>query len=183
MADQTTNALLGISKTLMDVVAPAISADDPLAQQELRMAVRYLDFLRQRVDHLYARARFDLQFQADLATIVDGCLPSSSSKNELQDLVKQATTLLGTAGAAIEDLHQCAALLAIALSDAVRDTPEDGGRRDVERAVVEANEKMTAFERSWYFPLGLDHFESEVALLEIFLPSPSTARGRDDYRG
>src|SRR5262249_9188499 len=62
MADVTTNALRGIIKTLSDVVVPAIPADDPLAQQELKMVVRYLSFARERIDHLYARARYELGF-------------------------------------------------------------------------------------------------------------------------
>src|SRR4029450_540656 len=66
MADVTTNALRGLVKTLNDVVVPAIPADDPLALQELKMVLRYLSFARERVDHLYARARYELTFYSDL---------------------------------------------------------------------------------------------------------------------
>jgi hypothetical protein len=59
--------LRGLVKTLNDVVVPAIPADDPLALQELKMVVRYLGFARERVDHLYARARYELTFYSDLA--------------------------------------------------------------------------------------------------------------------
>lgn len=171
MADQTTNALLGISKTLLDIVAPAISANDPLAQQELRMAVRYLDFLRERVDHLYARARFELQFQAGLAATVGDRLRDCSRDGaaSMQEAVERARALLDAPGATTDDLRGCSSLIAIALSDAVRDTAHDTARAAVERAVVEATETLTAFERSWYFPLGLDHFASEVAPLDTFL--------------
>ena len=62
MSDTTTNSLRGLVKTLNDVVVPAIPADDPLALQELRMVVRYLAFCRERVEHLYARARYELGF-------------------------------------------------------------------------------------------------------------------------
>lgn len=181
MADQTMNALLGISKTLTDIVAPAIREDDPLAQQELRMVVRYLDFLRERVEHVYARARFELQFQKELAIAVTERLRDSgaASTGAVDEMVEHGELLLATPGAPIKEIRHCAALLAVSTSDAVRNTEGDTLRGEVETAVVATSERMTAFERSWYFPLGLDHYASEVAPLDSFLTSPAVSSRGD----
>jgi len=167
--DQTTNALLGISKTLADVVGPAIRADDPLAQQELRMAIRYLDFLRVRVEHLHARARYELQFHTDLARRVSGLLGASPTGEAMAGAAAGGETVLTTPGATLDEVRQRSGLLVARLTEVVRDEPDAEVRAAVEKAVVAASERMTAFERSWYLPMGLDHFPFEVAPVESFL--------------
>lgn len=175
MADQTTNGLFGIAKTLRDVVAPAVTAEDPLAQQELRMAVRYLEYLRVRVDHLYARARFELTFHADLAETVGDLLTDDGAA--LEEQRSHARTLLATPGASIEDLRACSGALAVAVSDVVRSTADPDVRTTVDRAIVRSYERITSFERTWYLPLGMDHFGAELPSLESFLAPrvPATA--------
>ena len=99
MADVTTNALRGLVKTLNDVVVPSIPADDPLALQELKMVVRYLNFARERVDHLYARARYELTFYSGLISELGGSLEGSSHARAITDLSRRAVTLLARPGA------------------------------------------------------------------------------------
>lgn len=163
--DQTSNALYGIGKTLRDVVAPAVTATDPLAQQELRMAMRYIEFLRVRVDHLYARARFELGFHIDLAETVGRAVGGGAVAKARE----RGVAALGIPGAPIGELRDRSAEIAAAVSELVRDAQDGPTRTGVERAVVAAYERITVFERSWYQPLGMDHFGDDLAPIESFL--------------
>ena len=65
--DHTDAALRAVVKTLRDVVAPALDPADPLAHEQLRLAVDYLEFLRGRFEWLHGRERFDLTHHLDMA--------------------------------------------------------------------------------------------------------------------
>lgn len=171
MTDHTRNALTGICNTLTDIVGPGVSAGNPLAQQELRMAVRYLEFLQERVEHLYARARFELCHSCDLATTVRALDPAPED-HMLAEQIARARKLLDSPGVSIGELRACADHLATTLTDLVHrvaDQADQSVRRRIERAVVQASAELTSFERSWYLPLGLDHFGHEVQPLDAFL--------------
>jgi len=172
MADVTTNALRGIVKTLSDVVMPAIPADDPLALQELRMVVRYLNFTRERIDHLYARARYELTFYSDLAAQFTGPLGKSyaSHAHALTDLGDRAKALLAESGAAIEEFRNLNLEITSRISATLCDVSDAGILARLERTVVLASAEMTAFERSWYAPLKLERFPDQVRPLGSFIP-------------
>lgn len=171
MADQTTTALQGIAKTLRLVVAPAVSDEQPLAQQELRMVIRYLEFLRARVDHSYARARLELAIHHDLACDVLGLVHGSDevSVDGLREATAEAQALLGATAPPIADLRTGTLAVAATLSQLVRDIRHLPVAGAVERAVVRGAEPLTRFERSWYLALGLDHFGDELRPVEELL--------------
>jgi hypothetical protein len=41
---------------------------------------------------------------------------------------------------------------------------------NVEKAIVRSSAEITAFERSWYLPLKLERFPSDVRPLHSFIP-------------
>lgn len=171
MSDVTTNALRGIVKTLGDVVAPAIPADDPLAIQELKMTVRYLSFCRDRVNHLYARARYELTFYAGLTADCSRLLGATDREraDELIALCRSAQALLGQPGAAIEALREHTQALMSRLTRLLREIADTDTLVKVERAIVRASGEITAFERAWYLPLKLERFPSQVSPLSHFI--------------
>jgi hypothetical protein len=178
MADHTTNALLGLCNTLTDIVGPGVSADDPLARQELRMAVRYLEFLQERVEHLHERARFEVRYHRDLAAALHDLAGGGAA---LTDRIARADTLLSSPEATLADLRDCAAELSDSAAEIVRTADDPSPRADVERAVVDASRTLTGFERSWYLPLGMDHFAGDVQSLDTYLGQDlaATTGGRD----
>lgn len=178
MSDHTHNALAGICNALTDVVAPAVSEQDPLAQQELRMAVRYLAFLEQRIDHLHERARFELRHFSTLATTVRHLGTAPTEDHVLAEAIARAHQLLSSADASMAVLRECTDQLTAALAGVVRRSAvaaDPAVRRDVEQAVVRASAELTSFERSWYLPLGMDHFGGEVPPLSAFLTATTPA--------
>lgn len=180
MSDITTNSLRGLVKTLNDVVVPAIPADDPLALQELKMVVRYLVFCRERVDHLYARARFELNFYAGLAAecgaLLGTAAPAPAPARELAALNERAIALLREPGAAIGALRALAQETMTRLSRLLGDVSDADTLAKVERAVVRGSAELTAFDRSWYLPLKLERFPGEVRPLSAFIPMHSAGR-------
>ena len=176
MADVTTNALRGIVKTLNDVVIPSIPADDPLALQELKMVVRYLNFARERVDHLYARARYELTFYSDLISQLAGPLERSypAHARAIKDLRNRVAALLGEPGAGIEELRNLNLEITSRISTILGEVSDPGILAQLERAVVLASAEITAFDRSWYAPLKLERFPEQVRPLSSFIPVPKT---------
>ena len=176
MADVTTNALRGLVKTLNDVVVPAIPADDPLALQELKMVVRYLSFARERVDHLYARARYELTFYSDLISQLAELLGKSYAEQAktLTDFRTRATALLAQPGAAIDDLRNLNLAMTSRISTLLGEVSDAAILAKLERAVVLASAEITAFDRSWYAPLKLERFPEQVRPLSSFIPVPKT---------
>jgi len=171
MTDVTANALRGIVKTLADVVLPAIPADDPLAQQELKMVLRYLAFTRERVDHIYARARYELEFHcglaADLAVIVESA--ALKDGKALRGIEGRARTVLAQPGAAIGTLRSLNGELTDAIGALLRAITDMAVLSKLERRVVEASAEISAFDRSWYAPLKLERFPAEVRPLGDFI--------------
>ena len=178
MSDVTTNSLRGLIKTLNDVVVPAIPADDPLALQELKMVVRYLGFCRERVDHLYARARFELTVYAGLATECADLLGAAGATQarELTGLNERAQALLGEPGAAIDALRTLAQEAMTRLSHLLGEVTDTEALARIERAIDLGSAQLTAFDRSWYLPLKLERFPGEVRPLGTFIPMHDTAR-------
>ena len=172
MSDVTTNALRGIVKTLGDVVAPAIPADDPLAFQELKMTIRYLSFCRDRVDHLYARARYELSFYEKLSADCARLLWPSEGKlaNELTELCQTAQTQLAMPGVAIGALRERTQSLMSRLTQILSEITDSDALSHVEKAIVSSSAEITAFERSWYLPLKLERFPDDVRPLKSFIP-------------
>ncbi len=171
MSDVTTNALRGIIKTLDDVVAPAIPSDDPLASQELKLTVRYLSFCRERVDHLYARARYELNFYASLAADCGRLLGPADREHadELAGLCASAQARLAEPGAAIGALREQTQSLMSRLTRLLGQIAEADALSKVERAIVRASADITAFERAWYLPLKLERFPADVRPLGSFI--------------
>ena len=177
MADVTTNALRGIVKTLSDVVVPAIPADDPLALQELKMVVRYLNFCRERIDHLYARARYELGFYAGLAAKCAALLAQADTprSRELAGLIAQAELLLAQPGAPIGALREQHQEIMTRLSTLLGEVKDADTLADLERIVVIGSAEITAFDRSWYAPLELERFPDQLRPLASFSPMLASA--------
>ncbi len=174
MADVTTNALKGLVKTLNDVVVPSIPADDPLALQELKMVIRYLGFARERVDHLYARARYELGFYSGLVAEFGEALAKADPARAQAciDLRGRANALLAEPGAPIHALRNLTLETATRISTILGEVKAAAVLARLERTVVLASAEITAFDRSWYAPLKLERFPDQVRPLGSFIPLP-----------
>ena len=173
MSDVTANAMRGLVKTLDDVVAPAIPADDPLALQELKLSIRYLNFARERVNHLYARARFELGFYSDLLGELVPLLEKAQFPHAggLAELRHRAQALLARPGAGINNLRRLVQQMTTETSAMLEAVDNPDVLPQLERAIVLASAEITAFDRSWYAPMKLERFPEQVRPLDSFIPA------------
>jgi hypothetical protein len=173
MSDVTENGLRSAVKALVDVVAPSVAATDPLANEQLRLVVEYLQFVRGRLDHLYDRDRFELDHHLAMArALADLAPPLSPTTAGLLDRTLQAgAQSLARVGASTVELKAASAGLAAAVREIVREAASFNPdlRLRVERCVLDGSDRRITFERAWYLPLGFDPAPGEVAPLSEVL--------------
>jgi hypothetical protein len=160
--DHVDNALRASIKALEEVVAPAVDPADPQAGEQLRLVIHTLGFLRERVDHIHARARFDLRHNLGLATALLEDAPA------LRDPIATGTALAASTDAPTAELRAGAAEVAAAIRTVVRDADEDVRRR-IELRVVAAAQQRIELERSWHLPQGFDPDPASVLPLAAAL--------------
>jgi hypothetical protein len=164
--DETRNGLVALRHALETLVAPAVSGSDPIASEQLVSAVRYLDFVLDRVDLIHQRERYELRHACDLAeTIADG----ASSAPELSEELARGRSVLADPEAATASVRAHTAAVRAAVREVVL------GGSDARRAsalVLAAAGDYAAFERSWYAPLGFDTEPGDPLPLSAFLDAP-----------
>jgi len=171
--DHTDTGLRAVVKALTDVIGPAVNTTDPLASEQLRLTVDYIEFVRSRIDFLYDRERFDLHHHLDMAKALDEIVDASdfAERIALKNAIEAGMRADAAPGLSIRALKETTAALAAAIAALIRkaQTLNETTRQRIERHVLEASDARIAFERSWYLPLGFDPAPGEVKTLEEFL--------------
>lgn len=155
MTDHSRNALLGMCSALREIVTPGVRADNPLAQQELSMVIRYLEFLVSRVELLHDRAVVEMRAAESLGRGFVGCGEVGSGA-ELTAALEGAVLLLRTPFATIDQLRATTDDVHEAVSSVLREAYRNGdpGVRKLEALVLDWASESSLFERAWYAPLG-----------------------------
>ena len=173
MTDHTENTLRAVSKALTNVVAPAVDAKNPLANEQLRLVIDYVNFVRQRLDRIGERERFELTQNVKMASALVGLTDPASAvvRASLDTRLAEARAALVLAGAPLSRLRSASAGLSGAIRRLVREAAafEPGARRPIERCVVDMSSTQIMFERSWYLPLGFEPAPGEVPPLADIL--------------
>jgi hypothetical protein len=171
--DHTENTLRGVVKALTDVIGPAIDPSDALAKEQLRLVVDYLEFVRERLDALYGRERFELSHHLEMARTLHALEPACSpqAREKLTAALRDGNDVRARPGAGVPALKSATAALASAIRSLVREaaTFDEPVRRRIERAVIDATEGRVKFDRAWYLPLGFEPAPSEVLPLSDLL--------------
>jgi len=178
MTDVTENGLRAAVKALTDIVAPAISHTDPLANEQLRLVVDYLEFVRRRLDFLHDRDRFELDHNLAMARALDalGVLGSGTTMALLKSAMQDGEHAQTFPAASSPALKSAAAALAAAVRELIRESAGFDAkiRLGIERCVMDATDERITFDRAWYLPLGFDPAGGEVpALADLLAKAPS----------
>ena len=164
--DHTDTGLRAVVKALKDVVAPALNPADPLALEQLRLAVDYIEFVRARFEHFHDRERFELSHHLGMATSVDALAApiTGAAAAALKTAIGQGAQLAADPGATTRALKAGTAALAAAVAKVVHDasTLDVAARRMIEQTVLQATDDRIEFERAWYLPLGFDPAPGDV---------------------
>lgn len=169
--DHSDTGLRAIGKSLSDVVAPAVNRADPLAGEQLRLAIDYVEFVRNRLDYYYDREQFELRHHLGMARTLRDIAPSigDARLTVLKTAIADGERTQATAGVSSRKLKRITASLAAVIAAIVRQSAsmDESIRTKIERSVLEATDERIAFERSWYLPLGFDPAPTEVVKLEV----------------
>ena len=151
-------------RALDELVAPSLDPANPLAQEQLRLVLRFLGLIRQRAGHEHRRQRAELalalaQAQAlqAAATPWPAVLPPEVSAR-LAAALAAGRCAFDDADAEDAALQQAAQALDALAATLVRFAPAmpDAQALAVERQVLAGAEALLALRRAWFSPLGLD---------------------------
>lgn len=167
------NALRAATRALEDVVAPAVDPDNPLANEQLRLVLRFLALMQQRADFVEPRQRAELRAALALAQGVAPHAPGCGSDlaAALARAQGDAERLLGMQGADGQQLQQAADRLDAHVACTVRSAVrlDEASRQAIERAVLAGSARVLALRRAWLAPLALDPEPASVPDLHTLL--------------
>jgi hypothetical protein len=171
--DQADNALRAAIKALSEVVAPALDPSDHQAAEQLQLVIHSLGFVRERLDYLHDRERFDVRHHVSLALAVaddaDDAAPASAET--LRDAVAAAMSVYERPGARTTELRAASAAVAAALRTLLRESADadPAVRRRIERRILEGSRERIDADRAWYLPQGFDPDPASALPLELAL--------------
>lgn len=174
--DLTENDLRAAIKGLSDVVAPAVDPKDALANEQLRLVIDYLRFLRERIDLLGHRDRLELRQQVEAAqALIALDVADAPTAQALKAAAQAGAADLANGDAAPGACKRSTAAIAAVIRDGTRSArqwPTAAARR-WEACVLQSSLARIAFEQSWYLPLGFEPSPGEVRPVRAFFPGAS----------
>lgn len=170
--DQTDTGLKAVIKALKDVVAPALDPADPLAQEQLRLAIDYIGFVRARIDYLHGRERFDLQHYIGVARAMQaaGVGGDRAEGAYLAGALAPAEALAGSPSALTHQIRDAAMELGHAVAGVIQAAGEypPAVAAEIRRIVLDATAPKLEYERIWYAPIGFEAEPPSDRTLEDF---------------
>ena len=170
MANHADNDFRAAAKALLDVVAPAIDAQNPLARQQLKLVVDWLDFYRSRLPYNQDRERLELEVQLGTARAIAGAAPAAATV-ALGAAIDAAAAVQARLGPRPVEVRAVTALLEDEISAVVRESPRFNApvRQSIERVVVRDAKTILDAQRAWFLPQGIEPDPGAILPLEVAL--------------
>ena len=172
MANHADNDFRAAAKALADVVAPAIDAQNPLARQQLKLVVDWLDFYRSRLPYNQDRERLELAVQLDTARAIASAVPAAAAAvTALRAAIGAAATVHAGLGPRPVEVRAVTAQLEDEISAVVRLSAgfDEPARRSIERVVVRDAKTLLDAQRAWFLPQSIEPDPGAIAPLEVAL--------------
>ncbi len=173
--DNTTNALRAMTNAFEVIVAPTVDPNDPIAQEQLQAAVRYLQFLEPRLDLIYDRERFELSHHLRMAeALMSRSSSFPRSAEHVSESIDAARAVLQRLGENELAMRAQTARLVASIRLCIQEVAEapSESRGALERIVLEVSEDRIQLDRSWYCPLGFEHSPDDIVeLMEALNPT------------
>jgi hypothetical protein len=170
MANHADNDFRAAAKALLDVVAPAIDPQNPLAQQQLKLVVDWLDFYRSRLPYNMDRERLELAVQIEMARAIAIAAPAESA-TALQAAIDEAAAVQDRLGPRPPHVRAVTARLEDEISAVVRRSADFDAavRRDIERVVIMNTRHLLDAQRSWFLPQSIEPEPDAILPLDVAL--------------
>jgi hypothetical protein len=182
MANHADNDFRAAAKALMDVVAPAIDPQNPLARQQLKLVVDWLDFYRSRLPYNQDRERLELEVQLETARAIARAAPDTAVA-ALRAAIDAAATVRAGLGARPVEVRAVTVQLEDEISAIVRLSPgfDEPTRRSIERIVVRDAKALLDAQRAWFLPQSIEPDPGAIPPLEVALRirKPADATHKD----
>ena len=170
MANHADNDFRAAAKALLDVVAPAIDAHNPLARQQLKLVVDWLDFYRSRLPYNQDRERLEIAVQLDTARSIASAAPEAAV-TALRAAIDAAATVHAGLGPRPVEVRAVTARLEDEISAVVRLSPgfAEPARQNIERVVVRDAKVLLDAQRAWFLPQGIEPDPDAIPPLDVAL--------------
>ena len=177
MSDQSENAFLAAIKALREVVAPAVDRTNPLAVEQLRLVVMFLEFQLERRDLVRKLEWTELRISVVLGEAVACCLSSHDPlfAGRLTDLVTQGQAGLLATGAPANHWQALSSDILNAVSEAVLALAEGNPpvRQALETLVLNHAGAILELKRTWFLSFGFEaRPEALPSLAQVFQACP-----------
>ena len=168
MANHADNDFRAAAKSLLDVVAPAIDPANPLARQQLKLVVDWLDFYRSRLP--YNRERLELDVQLQTARAIEAAAPMNST-DALRAAIGAAVPVHSHLGPRPVQVRDVTAGLEDAISALVRESTNFDATTQaaIERIVVRDARRLLDAQRAWFLPQGIEPDPDALPSLDVAL--------------
>ena len=177
MSDQSENAFLAAIKALSEVVAPAVDRSNPLAQEQLRLVVMFLEFHLERRDLVRKLDWTELRISVVLGGAVADCLISHDPlfAGRLSELVSHGQAGLLATGSPASHWQALSSDILNAVSEAVLALAEGDPevRQSLETLVLNHASAILELKRTWFLNFGFEaRPESLPSLEQVFQACP-----------
>ena len=175
MAGHADNDFRAAAKALLDVVAPAIDPQNPLARQQLKLVADWLDFYRSRLPYNMDRERLELAVQLETARAIAIAAPAHAT-SALRAAIDEAAAVHERLGPRPPQVRAVTARLEDTISDVVRRSVDfdPAARREVERGVVMNTRHLLDAQRAWFLPQSIEPEPDAILPLDVALRIRST---------
>ena len=170
MANHADNDFRAAAKALLDVVAPAIDPQNPLARQQLKLVVEWLDFYRSRLPYNQDRERLELAVQLETAQAIASVAPTAAV-TALRAAIGAAATIHAGLGPRPVEVRAVTARLEDEISAVVRLSPgfNEPARQSIERVIVRDAKVLLDAQRAWFLPQGIEPDPEAIPPLDVAL--------------
>lgn len=173
MSDHSENAMHAAIKALAEVVAPSVDKGNPLAVEQLRLVVTFLEFHVRAMPQSRRLQWMELHLQAELARKVAELLQQQrpALAAPLCHALEQGQAALAQPGAPATTWQQAAARLAAAVCAALDSAATASGAlaRRLDALVVDESRHMLDLKRVWFRPYGFEARPGALPALEDVL--------------
>lgn len=173
MSDHNENSFQAAIKALSQVVAPSVDPSNPLAVDQLRLVIQFLEFYveRQPLQGKLDWRELELNVEFGLSVLRQSSSAPSAGMHALEDMVERGRSYLANPGPAVSERQRLSDDIAAAISEIVAQSVSAGDRSEsrVELVVLEYSKKHLDLKRSWYLPFGFEADPKSISPIEAAL--------------
>ena len=147
MSPDESSRIVSVIRALSDIVLPAVREDEPLAQEQLQLAIGHLAIIQAQIDGGHT---FKTQELADRQALAHALLEITQAHDTVEPQADRLSK--ATATGDLKSLSQAIQELIFATSSA----DDEGLNQRVFETVLQHEKERAIKDRRWFEPMGFD---------------------------